>query len=75
MEACEDIEDLCLDAIDGQPWGIVIEVIIFLYSFVGIAHVAGSLSSESTRAARDAAVLATTDEWPPELGGNRSWAA
>lgn len=37
---CEDVEDLCLDAIDHSAFGVVFEIILFLYSFVGIANVA-----------------------------------
>ena len=35
-----DVEDLCLDLIDGDWPGIVFEVILAIYSFVGIAVVA-----------------------------------
>ena len=33
-------EDLCLELIDDKPWGVVIEVVVAIYSFVGIAVVA-----------------------------------
>jgi Ca2+/H+ antiporter len=35
-----DIEDLCLDAIDGWWAGVVFEAILLIYSLVGIAQVA-----------------------------------
>ena len=37
---CEDVEDLCLDSIDGTAYGVGFEIILFLYAFVGIAVVA-----------------------------------
>jgi hypothetical protein len=30
------IDNLCLDHIDGSPWGIVVEVLIFAYAFIGL---------------------------------------
>ena len=35
-----DVENLCLELIDGSRWGVALEVAIGVYSFVGIAHVA-----------------------------------
>ena len=41
MMACEDPEDLCLDMIDTDSvLGVLFEVVLFLYTFVGIAVVA-----------------------------------
>jgi len=37
---CEAFENLCLEAFDSSIVGIVLEVILFAYSFVGIADVA-----------------------------------
>jgi Ca2+/Na+ antiporter len=33
-------ENLCLDVIDGHLWGVAFEVILLLYSFIGVAIVA-----------------------------------
>ena len=35
-----DVENLCLELVDGSRWGVLAEVAIGVYSFVGIAHVA-----------------------------------
>lgn len=37
---CDDIENICLDAIDGSWAGVVFESVLFMYSLVGIAQVA-----------------------------------
>ena len=35
-----DYENFCFEQIDGHAWGVAIEVVVFVYSFVGIALVA-----------------------------------
>lgn len=40
MATCEDAEDLCLDMIDGAWPGVLAEVVLAAYAFVGIAVVA-----------------------------------
>eukprot|EP00929_Paragymnodinium_shiwhaense_P079914 TRINITY_DN41661_c0_g1_i4.p1 TRINITY_DN41661_c0_g1~~TRINITY_DN41661_c0_g1_i4.p1 ORF type:complete len:253 (-),score=30.09 TRINITY_DN41661_c0_g1_i4:106-864(-) len=41
MPNCEvGVVNLCLDSIDDQWWGVVIEVLLLLYSFLGVAIVA-----------------------------------
>ena len=37
---CEEVENLCLDAIDSSWLGVAFEVVLFIYSFVGIAAIA-----------------------------------
>ncbi len=35
-----DYENLCLELIDGSWIGVIFEIFVFIYSFVGIAEVA-----------------------------------
>ena len=43
MVNCETgLENLCLDDIDGAWWGVLVELVVLLYAFVGVAIVADS---------------------------------
>ena len=47
LHLCWDVEDLCFDLIDHHPLGIAVELVIAVYSFVGIAATADGPLAQS----------------------------
>jgi len=47
LHLCWDVEDLCFDLIDHHPLGVTVELVIAVYSFVGIAATADGPLAQS----------------------------